>query len=140
MIFLTSASKSEDGGQTWVTKEHEETDSKNQNSNQQKNIESSQTEIPKKRESSQEKISNSQTNEKWINQLPNNNNFGPDQDYNANRDTNDAIEIMSNIDQNDLDLSKYISDDWIDIVRKRNQDIINSDGADIKKSDTDIVG
>ena len=26
-----------------------------------------------------------------------------------------------------LDLSKYIADDWIDIVRKRNQDIINDE-------------
>ena len=100
-LFLTSGSKSEDGGQTWVfTKEHEESDSKHRNSNQEKDIESNQTENPKKRESSQEKISNSQKNENWDDQLPNKN-FGPDQDFN-DRDNNDAIEIMSTIDQNDL--------------------------------------
>ena len=126
-IYLALGSKSEDGGQTWVTKEHEETDSKDQNSNQEDDIESNQTEIPKKRESSPEKISNSQKNENWLDQLPNNNNFGPDQDYNDHRDKNDAIEIISPIDKDDLDLSKFIGNDFIDIVRKRNQDIINDE-------------
>ena len=91
-------SKSEDGGQTWITKkEIEEYESKE---NQEENNDLNQTENPKKRESSsQEK----QENENWGDQLTNNN-FGPDQDYNNNdlNKNDDAVEIMNTIDQNDL--------------------------------------
>ena len=98
IIFFFADSKSEDGGQTWITKkEIEEYESKE---NQEKDVDLNQTENPKKRESSsQEK----QENENWGDQLTNNN-FGPDQDYNDNdlNKNDDAVEIMNTIDQNDL--------------------------------------